>query len=215
MKRAAWLIVGVVAALVASKLLIEDVMGLSLEGLLRARMTQAGPGTAAIVIAVLMADVVLPIPSSLVMVLSGAAFGVTGGTLVAMAGSIGGEWLGFELARRYGRRLTGRMMHDADLEAMGRLCRDHGVLAVMLTRALPVLMETMSLVAGLSRMPRPAFLRASVVGTAPVALAYAWAGSMSQDTGSLLPAAIFLVAITGLGWVVYRARVRPQGLGSD
>lgn len=211
MKRTAWLIVGVVAALAASKLLIEDVMGLSLEGLLRARMAQAGPGTAALVIALLVADVAIPVPSSLVMVLSGAAFGVTGGTLVALAGSIGGEWLGFELARRYGRGLTRRMMSDADLEQMGRLFRDHGALAVMLTRALPVLMETMSLVAGVSRMPRRAFLWASLAGTAPVALAYAWAGAMSQETGSLLPAAIILVAITGLGWAVYRARVMTAG----
>ncbi len=89
--------------------------------------------------------------------------------------------------------------------------RTHGALAVMLTRALPVLMETMSLVAGVSRMPRRAFLWASLAGTAPVALAYAWAGAMSQETGSLLPAAIFLVAITGLGWAVYRARVKTAG----
>ncbi|MDO8795362.1 MAG: hypothetical protein Q7J25_12155, partial [Vicinamibacterales bacterium] len=62
---------------------------------------------------------------------------------------------------------------------------------------------------GVSRMPRRTFLWASLVGTAPVALAYAWAGAMSRETGSLLPAAIFLVAITGLGWAVYRVRVRP------
>lgn len=209
MRRTAVLILTVVAVLAASKLLIENVMGLSIEGLLRARMAEAGAGTAVLVIALLVADVAFPVPSSLVMVLSGAAFGAAGGMLVALVGSIGGEWIGFELARRYGRRLTRRMVDDTELAQMGAFFRDHGALAVMLTRALPVLMETMSLVAGISRMPRGAFLWASVAGTAPVALAYAWAGAMSRETGSLLPAVIFVVAITGLGWTVYRARIRP------
>ena len=34
------------------------------------------------------------------MVLSGAAFGVLWGSVFSLVGSIGGEWLGFELVRR-------------------------------------------------------------------------------------------------------------------
>lgn len=208
MKRALYLVLGVVAAIVASKLLIENVLGLSLEGWLRAQVTHAGPGAAAVVIGLLAADLVLPIPSSLVMVLSGAAFGVAGGTVVALVGSIGGEWLGFELARRYGHRATSRLMDEGDLAELNGVFRQHGPLAVILTRALPVFMETMSLVAGLSRMSRATFVWSSLVGTVPVALAYAYAGAASREAGSLLPAAIFLIAITGIGWVIYRARVR-------
>ncbi|MGE0392532.1 MAG: TVP38/TMEM64 family protein [Vicinamibacterales bacterium] len=208
MKRALLLVLGVVAVIAGSKFLIENVLGLSLEGWLRAEMAHAGAGAAIAVIGLLAVDIVLPVPSSLVMVLSGAAFGTTGGTAVALVGSIGGEWLGFELARRFGRRATSRLMADADLDELDGLFRSHGALAVMLTRALPVFMETMSLVAGLSAMPRRTFLWASLAGTAPVALAYAYAGAVARESGNLLPAAIFLVAITGLGWVVYRARVR-------
>lgn len=208
MKRALYLILGVVAFIAGGKLLIENVLGLSIEGWLRAELAHAGPGAAAAVIGLLIADIALPVPSSLVMVLSGAAFGTAGGTAVALVGSIGGEWLGFELARRYGRRVTSRLMADADLAELDGLFHAHGALAVMLTRALPVFMETMSLVAGLSAMPRRTFLWASLAGTAPVALAYAYAGAVARESGSLLPAGIFLVAITGLGWIVYRTRVR-------
>ena len=208
MKRALYLILGVVAFIAGGKLLIENVLGLSIEGWLRAELAHAGPGAAAAVIGLLIADIALPVPSSLVMVLSGAAFGTAGGTVVALVGSIGGEWLGFELARRYGRRVTSRLMADADIAELDGLFHAHGALAVMLTRALPVFMETMSLVAGLSAMPRRTFLWASLAGTAPVALAYAYAGAVARESGSLLPAGIFLVAITGLGWIVYRTRVR-------
>ncbi len=208
MKRALYLILCVVGVIAGSKLLIENVLGLSLEGWLRAQVTHAGPGAAAVVVGLLVADLVLPIPSSLVMVLSGAAFGVTGGAVVALVGSIGGEWLGFELARRYGHRATSHLMHERDLAELDGVFRRHGPAAVMLTRALPVFMETMSLVAGLSTMSRRSFLWSSLAGTAPVALAYAYAGAASRDSGSLVPAAIFLIAITGIGWVVYRTRVR-------
>jgi len=207
-KRTLLLILGVVAVIAASKLLLEDVLGLSIEGWLRAQFTHAGPGAAAVVIALLVVDIALPVPSSLVMVLSGVAFGTTGGTAVALVGSIGGEWLGFELARRYGHRVTSRLLGEDDVAQLNGLFRTHGALAVMLTRALPVFMETMSLVAGLSAMPRRTFLWASLAGTAPVALAYAYAGAVARESGNLLPAAIFLIAITGLGWVVYRTRVR-------
>jgi uncharacterized membrane protein YdjX (TVP38/TMEM64 family) len=57
-------------------------------------------------------------------------------------------------------------------------------------------------------MPRRTFLWTSLAGTAPVALAYAYAGAVARESGTVLPAAIFLIAITGLGWVVYRTRVR-------
>ena len=211
MKRTLLLILTVVALIAGSKLLIENVLGLSVEGWLRAHLADAGPGAAIAVVALLVADVALPVPSSLVMVLSGAAFGTVWGTAVALTGSIGGEWLGFELARRYGRRATSKLVNDADLATLDTLFHAHGPLAVMLTRALPVFMETTSLVAGLSSMPRGVFLRASLTGTAPVALAYAYAGSVSRETGSLLPAVIFLVAITGLGWIAYRLRAAPPG----
>ncbi len=208
MRRTVYLILGVVAFMAGGKFLIENLLGLSIEGWLRAELAHAGPGAAVAVIGLLVADVALPVPSSLVMVLSGAAFGTAGGTVVALVGSIGGEWLGFELARRYGRRVTSRLMDDADVAELDGLFRAHGALAVMLTRALPVVMETMSLVAGLSAMPRRTFLWTSLAGTAPVALAYAYAGAVARESGTVLPAAIFLIAITGLGWVVYRTRVR-------
>jgi uncharacterized membrane protein YdjX (TVP38/TMEM64 family) len=207
-RRTVYLILGVVAFMAGGKFLIENLLGLSIEGWLRAELAHAGPGAAVAVIGLLVADVALPVPSSLVMVLSGAAFGTAGGTVVALVGSIGGEWLGFELARRYGRRVTSRLMDDADVAELDGLFRAHGALAVMLTRALPVVMETMSLVAGLSAMPRRTFLWTSLAGTAPVALAYAYAGAVARESGTVLPAAIFLIAITGLGWVVYRTRVR-------
>jgi uncharacterized membrane protein YdjX (TVP38/TMEM64 family) len=158
------------------------------------------------VVTLLAVDLFLPVPSSVVMILSGAAFGVTGGAALSLVGSIGGEWLGFELVRRYGRRASARLVGDDEVERLGRVFNRYGAVAVAVTRAVPVVMETMTVVAGLSTMSRGVFLLSSLLGTGPIVLVYAYAGAASRDSGSLVPAVVILVAVAASAGVFYRAR---------
>jgi uncharacterized membrane protein YdjX (TVP38/TMEM64 family) len=207
MKRTAMLIASVAGAIILSKVLLENVLGISVAGLLTAWLSRAGAGTAVTVMVLLAADLFLPIPSSIIMVLSGAAFGVVWGGLFSLIGSVGGEWLGFELVRHYGRTASARIVGDDEIDRLGRVFERHGAAAVAVTRALPVVMETMSVVAGLSTMTRRSFLVASLVGTVPIVFVYAWAGAVSRQTGNALPAVIMLIAVGAFGWILYRARV--------
>ena len=207
MKRAALVTLGLVAVVILSKVLIEDVAGVSVEPMARTWLSRAGAGTAALIVTLLLADVFFPVPSSLVMILSGAAFGVGTGAALALVGSIAGEWLGFELVRRYGRRAATWLMGNDNLEPFERFFQRHGVAAIIVTRPLPIVMEAMSLVAGLSAMKRGAFLAASLAGTAPIVLVYAYAGAFSRETGNLVPAAVILTAVTGVGWLWWRSRL--------
>jgi len=210
MKHVALLVALMAAFVIGSKLLIENVLGIALEPLVLGWISGAGAGTAMAVVLLLVADIALPIPSSVVMVVSGAAFGVVKGSAIALVGSVAGEWLGFEIVRRYGRTASRRLVSDDELARFAAIFHRHGVVAVIVTRALPVVMETMSLVAGLMHMRRGAFLGASLLGTAPIVIIYAWAGSRSYDTGSLIPAVVILIATAGLGWVLYRTRLTPR-----
>jgi uncharacterized membrane protein YdjX (TVP38/TMEM64 family) len=207
MKRTVILIVGVAVAVIGSKLLLENVLGLPLDPFVQSWLAHPNTGSAAVIVGLLAADLFLPIPSSLVMVLSGAAFGVGWGAALSLVGSIGGEWLGFELVRRYGRRASARMVGDDEIERLARVFRKHGAAAVAVTRALPVVMETTSVVAGLSSMKRSTFLVASLVGTVPIVFVYAYAGAKSRETNSLLPAIVMLIAVAALGWIIYRVRM--------
>jgi uncharacterized membrane protein YdjX (TVP38/TMEM64 family) len=208
-KRWAALVLLVAAAVIGSKLLVENVLGIPMESLASRWLDHAGLGTATLIVVLLAADVALPIPSSLVMVLSGAAFGVLWGSVVALVGSIAGEWIGFELVRRYGRGVSKGIVGADEFERFSAFFERHGTLAVMLTRPLPVVMETMSLVAGLSTMSRAAFLGASLAGTAPIVVVYAYAGAVSREIDSMVPAIVILIAVAACGYAWYRAKFAP------
>jgi len=215
MKRTIALIAIVAAFVIGSKLLIENVLDFSFEPWARSWMANAGAPGAAVVIGLLAADILIPVPSSLIMILSGSAFGVWWGAAIAFAGSISGEWLGFELARKYGTSLSTRFIGDeAERRRMNDLLVTHGAAAIAATRALPVVMETMSIVAGLSPMKRTTFLAASTIGTAPIVVVYAYAGAMSKETGSLVPAIVILLAVAAVGWIWYRSTRTPSSATS-
>lgn len=205
------LIAIVAGFVIGSKLLIENALGINIEPWARSWLAGSGPAGAATVVGLLAADVFIPVPSSVIMVLSGAAFGMWWGSILAFVGSVAGEWLGFELARRFGSGWASRFIGDArEVARMNAMLKRHGAAAIAVTRPLPVVMETMSLVAGLSTMKRRTFLLASIVGTAPIVVVYAYAGAMSRETGSVVPAIVMLLAIGGAGLVWYRATRPPS-----
>ena len=206
MKRVLTLVAIVAAAIVVTKLVMENILGISLEDSATAWMNEAGAGSALTVVLLLGIDIFLPVPSSLVMILSGAAFGVVWGSLLSLVGSVSGEWLGFELARRYGRGAAGWIVDREEMLGLERQFAQHGAAAVAITRALPIVMETMSVVAGLSSMRRSTFLLSSVAGTLPVVVIYAYAGAVSRRAGSLVPAIVILIVIAGAAWIWHCSR---------
>jgi len=203
-----WLLLlgGAIALVAATKLLVENVLGIDLRPAVQRWIDDPGPGAAFAVLMLLVVDLVLPVPSSVVMVLSGAVFGVVKGAAIALAGSVGCSLAGFELARRYGRGAATRIAGAADVAHMERTFHRYGAGAVLVTRPLPIVKEAVSVVAGLSGMKRSTYVVATFAGAIPEAAIYAYAGAASRDAGSLVPALVILVGIAAAGWLVWRRR---------
>ena len=200
-----WLIGGaIVLFIVLSKVLLENAAGIRFDALAADWLSDPGAGAAFTVFALLVADLVLPIPSSVVMVMSGALFGVVAGGLLSLAGALGRAVLGFELARRYGRGGAQRLAGRGEVARLERIFERYGAGAVVMTRPLPIVQETMSVIAGLSTMRRGPFLLATIAGTIPEVAVYAYAGALSKELGTVVPAIVILVVLTGVGWMVYR-----------
>ena len=171
-------------------------------------MKHGGILAAIIGVGLLIADVVLPVPSSIVMVAHGALFGVLWGTMLSLVGSVGAAVFGFAIGRRGGRLLE-RVVTPAERARASSILERWGTLAIIVTRPVPLLAETVAIMAGASSMSWGAVIVASIVGSLPPALLYALTGAAVADVQNtaLMFGVVLLVA--GLFWLV-GTRVRQE-----
>ena len=164
--------------------------------------TNSGGVTAALIgVGLLIADVLLPVPSSLVMVAHGALFGVWIGTLLSLAGSVGAALFGFAIGRR-GEGALNKFVTDEERARADDLLGRWGVMAIVVTRPIPIVAETVAIVAGTSSLGWGRVAIASLAGSVPAALLYAITGAAIADlqSSTLVFGLVILIALLiGLG----------------
>lgn len=158
-------------------------------------MRHGGVLAAALGVGLLVADVLLPVPSSLVMVAHGAIFGVVSGTLLSVLGSMGAALFGFAIGRRGGKLIERLVTPDERAHANKMLAR-WGALAVVVTRPVPLLAETVAIITGASPLGWGRMTLASFAGSLPPALLYALTGAAYANfqSATLMFGAVLLVA---------------------
>lgn len=166
-------------------------------------MKQAGVVAASIGVSLLIADVLLPVPSSLVMVAHGALFGVVTGTFLSLLGSVGAALLGFAIGRRGGPLLNRILTPDERVRADRMLAR-WGTLAVIVTRPIPLLAETVAIMAGASLLGWGRMALAALFGSLAPALLYALTGAAVANFQSTSLIFGIVVVATGSCWLVGR-----------
>ena len=144
----------------------------------------------------LAADLVLPVPSSVVMTLAGHFLGWLPGAAWAAGGALLSAVLGFGLCRWLGQRWFQRIVTPAEQARVERLLARYGPWVIVFSRSVPMLTEVVSCVAGLGAMSFARFLALNVAGTVPLCLVYAWAGARHGGAA-------------GFGWAVVLAFVLP------
>ena len=147
----------------------------SLEGSV-AWLGQAGPWAWAAGIGLLAADLVLPVPGTVVMSALGYVYGVLLGGLVATVGSITAGMFGYGVGRLIGEKAARRWLGDLDFEKGKLLFARGGGWMIALSRSLPILPEAISCTAGLVRMPFRRFMASLTCGSLPVGYLFAWIG---------------------------------------
>lgn len=164
---------------------------------------------ATLVVLLLAADVLLPIPSSFVSAGAVAMLGaLTGATVIALGMTLGG-WLGYGLGRFGGEPLATRVAGAAELARAQRLMQRHGSWLVLAFRGVPVLAETTTLLAGATRLSPVRFGLATTLGNVGLACAYASIGALSlSGTAALLAPFVLGVAVPGAALLALRALTR-------
>jgi uncharacterized membrane protein YdjX (TVP38/TMEM64 family) len=159
-------------------------------------------------------DIVLPVPSSLLMVAHGAMFGILWGTLLSVLGGLGAALVGFAIGRG-GVHLVGSSLSSYERERVNNLITRWGVAAIILTRSIPLLAESVVIIAGtLPNMTWTKLAVASAVGLLPTAFLYALAGHTANNFSNTALIFLFGLVISGVFWLAshyidrYRQRER-------
>lgn len=172
---------------------------LSLEGA-RSWMEHYGKWAWAAGIALLASDLVLPIPSTVVMSALGWMYGWLWGGLIAAAGSMLAGLTGYALCRWFGHGAALWIAGEEGLHKGEEIFERGGGWLVALSRWAPVLPEGVACLAGLVRMPWPSFVVALCCGSLPLGFAFAAIGHLGQSSPK---SAVFLSAILPVGlWLI-------------
>lgn len=151
--------------------------------------------------ALLAADVLLPIPSSIVGTMLGARLGFGTGFAAAFVGMMAGQAAAYFASRWL---LRGRQ---------GELPTAPTLAAVFLSRPVPVLAEAVVFSAGAARLRWPQFLLACASGNAVYAAALALNGAELMPEAPIGPGLLLPMLLPVVGWWIWRRmrRVADQG----
>jgi len=115
----------------------------------------------------------IPIPSELVLIAGGLAFGVVFGWLVGALGSIVAALLSFYISRKGGRSLAIRFVGEKGIRFADNWFNRWGAWAVLLGRFAPFIpFDAISYSAGLTSMKLKNFMIPTIIGTLPRTLFY-------------------------------------------
>ena len=148
-------------------------------------LRELGPWAAAAGVGLLVADIALPIPSTIVMSALGATYGFGVGGLLSILGSMLAGLTAYGLARWAGRPAAIWIAGEDSLVRTEELFARGGAWLVLTSRWLPILPEAVACLAGLARMPFRTFFWALMVGSIPLGLTFAWVGTLTEDREGL------------------------------
>jgi uncharacterized membrane protein YdjX (TVP38/TMEM64 family) len=160
-------------------------------------------------IGLLIVDVVAPVPSSIIMVANGMLFGPVWGTLLSVMGGAGAALVGYWIGLR-GERAGKRWLGNESLTRANAFFQSYGMMAVIVSRPVPILAEAVTIIAGMSRMPARKFFPAMLLGLLPTAIIYAVAGAYALNLQSGLYVFLAVMVLAGVVWLVGKLATRSK-----
>lgn len=162
-------------------------------------------------IALIWADLVLPVPQTAVIAALGIIYGTVLGGLLGSIALISSGILGYALMRTSARRFVDRLVGRRFRNKTESLFDRSGAWAIVLTRSLPYSVpEAIVFLAGLAGMPLGKFIMALTVGSVPIAFAFAAIGAGWADQPVLVLIVSYVLPLLLLPIVMYLMRPRAS-----
>lgn len=154
---------------------------------------------------ILSGDILLPVPSSIVMYLNGLVLGPFWGTLLSFIALLIGSIVGYLIGT-----FSSHILNKNSNEQAANLLEKYGPSILVLTRGIPVISESLCFVCGYNRVHFKTYLLFSAIGYLPVCLVYALFGSFGKsDSESFLWSFAASFVVSGLVWLFGRRLLQP------
>ncbi|MDY0220353.1 MAG: VTT domain-containing protein [Desulfobacterium sp.] len=149
-------------------------------------------------ILLLISDILLPVPATGIMAALGAVYGVYAGAIISTVGSVGAGLTGYYTARVLGKKASRWIISEEEVEKFQYFFDRWGAYAIIMSRAVPVMPEAVTILAGLSGMKFSRFIFALVAGSLPVSFFFSWIGAYSDTSPGI--GILFAVLLPALIW---------------
>ena len=154
-----------------------------------------------IIIFLMFIDLVISIPTLAIIMLAGFFLGTFLGALFTIIGLMIAGCCGYILGYKYGEVILVLLLRNVqERNEFKASFKKHGYVTILLSRALPVLPEISTCIAGMTKMPFSKFILAWFISITPYSLIAAYAGAASSPR-SPEPAIIAWSLLTSTLWI--------------
>lgn len=130
---------------------------------------------------ILSSDILLPVPSSIIMYINGYVLGWIGGSVLSLLALMIGATIGYYLGRFTSVGLKVKTDSNSD-----RLLKKYGPVAILVSRGIPVISETLCIVCGYNKMSFGRYSAFNFIGYLPLCILYASFGQIGYDKNTFL-----------------------------
>jgi len=161
-------------------------------------------GPVVYILAMVVAIVISPIPSSPLAIFAGNVFGVWFGMLLTMTGAIVGAIIVFYIARIFGRPVVIRLVSQKKLEKIEQYFSERNlVFAIFILRLVPLpFFDAVSYAAGLTHISFRGFFFSTFFGLIPLVFLFSYVGDLFVE--NMIPVSVTIIIISILLLILVR-----------
>ncbi len=146
---------------------------------------------------VLASDIILPVPSSIVMYTNGYVLGLFSGATLSLIALMIGSVVGYYL----GKFTSMGIKSTSDIRTQ-TILSNYGALSILVTRGIPIISESISIVCGYNQLPFKQYFIMNLIGYIPLCLLYAFCGSIGYNRDTFLISFGCSLLISAAFWVI-------------
>jgi uncharacterized membrane protein YdjX (TVP38/TMEM64 family) len=152
---------------------------------------------------ILVSDIVLPVPSSIIMYSNGAVLGTLNGALLSFISVILSSVIGYFI----GRGSSAILKSEVDA-SVSQILEKYGYAAILISRGIPIISESVCIVCGFNKYNFLVYLVLNVIGYIPVCLIYAYFGNIAVSQNLFFISFVCSLFITFILWLLGKRNLK-------